>query len=152
MVGFSWLNPETDGSGASSPAVAERTVAGARAALRIGSERTTQDDDYTHLACLRGNPDDERLIGSAASLKQEEPPPPTWGDEARRWLDWYTRHVPTAEEFAQLLGRLTSEGLLTSIESASYVRRSPADSVAELTARVHAIDDIAHAQQQSDRS
>lgn len=107
--------------------------------------RTDQDDYYSHLAYLRGNPNDERLMGLAARLERQGPPPPKWGDDARRWLDWYTRHIPTPEEFAQLLGRMSSEGLLTSAEMVSYVGRPAADSVAELAARVQAIDAIAQA-------
>ncbi|MGW4366186.1 hypothetical protein ACWEKT_11115 [Nocardia takedensis] len=60
-------------------------------------------------------------------------------------MDWYSRHVPTPEEFAQLLGRLSSEGLLTSGEMVSYVGRPAADSVAELVAKVQAVDVIAQA-------
>lgn len=111
------------------------------------NRRTDQDDYYSYLAYLRAHSTDERLMALAAQLVAQGPPPPKWGDEARRWLDWYTRHVPTAEEFTQLLGRMTSEGLLTSAEMVSYVGKPVADSVAELVARVQAIDAIARARQ-----
>ncbi|MGW4365474.1 hypothetical protein ACWEKT_07495 [Nocardia takedensis] len=109
--------------------------------------RTTQDEYYAHIVRLRANPADERLMALAARLEQQGPPPPSWNDDARRWLGWYARHVPTPEGFAQLLGRLTSEGLLTSAEAVSYATRPAADSVAELVARVQAIDAIAQARQ-----
>ncbi|MGW4369239.1 hypothetical protein ACWEKT_26690 [Nocardia takedensis] len=116
-----------------------------RTLVRGDGGRTAQDDYHAHLASLRANPHDERLMGLAARLEQQGPPPPKWGDDARRWLDWYSRHAPTPEEFAQLLGRLSSEGLLTSIEAVSYATGPTADSVAELVARVQAIDAIAEA-------
>ncbi len=147
MAGFSWLDPGMDGTGPSLPGVPSRTDARGGTGLGAASGRTPQDDYYAHLASLRGNPSDERLMGLAARLEEQGPPPPKWGDGARRWLDWYTRHVPTPEEFAQLLGRMSSEGLLTSEEMVSYVGGPAADSVAELAAKAQAVDAIAQAHQ-----
>ncbi len=85
-------------------------------------------------------------------LEDEGSSPPEPADGARGWLRWHGRHVPSIEEFAQLLTKLEADELLTSDDVAAYRGRAPADSVAELTARINAIDDIAHARQQSEPS
>ncbi|MET7767518.1 hypothetical protein [Nocardia sp. NPDC005366] len=112
---------------------------------------TAQDHYYSHLVYRRSHRDERNAI-RLVQLEDEGPPPPEPADGARGWLRWHTRHVPSVEEFAQLLTKLETDELLTSDDVAAYRGRATADSVAELTARVNAIDDIAHARRQSDPS
>lgn len=112
---------------------------------------TAQDRYYAHLVYLRSHRDERNAI-RLAQLEEQGPPPPEPGDGARGWLKWHNRHTPSTDEFAALLSRLAAEGLLTSDDIVAYTGEVTADSVAELTARIHAIDDITHAHGQTGES
>ncbi|WP_405180062.1 hypothetical protein OG225_01295 [Nocardia sp. NBC_01377] len=112
---------------------------------------TAQQHYYSHLVYLRSYPDERNAI-RLARLEDEGPPPPEPADGARGWLRWHTRHLPSTDEFAGLLSRLEAEGLLSSNDVASYADKATADSVAELIAHIHAVDDITQARQQAECS
>ncbi|WP_109526927.1 MULTISPECIES: hypothetical protein [Nocardia] len=114
---------------------------------------TAQDHYYAHLVYLRSHRDERNAV-RLVRLEEQGPPPPEPGDGARGWLRWHAhaRHAPNADEFTALLSRLEDEGLLTSADVTAYAGKVTADSVAELTARIHAIDDISHAREQAGRS
>ncbi|WP_405179216.1 hypothetical protein OG225_35925 [Nocardia sp. NBC_01377] len=114
-------------------------------------EPTAQQHYNANLAYLRSHRDERNAI-RLVRLEEEGPPLPEPADGARGWLRWYVRRVPTAEQFAGLLSGLEGEGLLTSDEVAGYAGNVTADSVAELTAHINAVDDLTAARQQMDRS
>ncbi|MGN2641155.1 hypothetical protein ACTD5D_34335 [Nocardia takedensis] len=145
IMGSSWLDSDIGSSGAARAESIDRVGSEGRFALRAAAERTAQDEYYGCLGFLRSLPNDERMAAFAARLEQAGPPAPVWHDSARGWLNWHIRYVPTVEEFAQLLERLATEGLLTSVEAASYTGTSAAEAVAEIAAKVQAIDAISRA-------
>ncbi|MGN2639046.1 hypothetical protein ACTD5D_23360 [Nocardia takedensis] len=105
---------------------------------------TAQQHYYSHLAYPHSH-GDERNVVRLAQLQKDGPPAPVSADGARGWLRWHARHVPTVDEFAELLSKLEGERLLTPDEVTGYRGKVPADSVAELVAKVQSVDAIADA-------